>query len=1667
MPENNETSVKITTASFMDAGAETPYGTSGGTITIYPDVEGSKVKAAFNSFDLNRMDMGGMTMGDEIVIYDGINTSATAIGTFGDESPATVTATNTDGALTFKFNSVMGNDSHQGWQADLSLEGDVNPPANEGYNFQAGDNTKEVEESFMFYDDGGAEANYTKDLEGKLVLTPAEASQKVMIDFQEFEVDAIWVDFEIYNGNSTDFANKIGKFTSNPGVVKSSSDDGMLTIKYKSYAYGTTKSGWKAEVSCFTPAPLTFASATATQNNVEEVFRSQANVEVLGVEVNIDGDFTPINISSMKFSTTGTTDLINITKASLYYTAQNGSFATTNKVAEITEIAENITFDANFEINLSGKHHFWLAYDLSADAATGNKIDATFDAITVAETEYTPEVTNPAGDRTVQDAFSGTHTIGPSAEADFATVNEALQALVDGFEGHIVFNMEAGEYNSNLNIPAIPGASENTSITIKSASGNPEDVVFKKSGYGDIPVLTLNSVTYFTFEGITFKSEVTNIEALVRLKNMSRHNTFRNCIFTAPMSTSYSSSINLLTSEANNEENQNNDYNTYENNTFEGGYIGISLEGCGYVALPKETGNIVRNNTFKNQGSKAIYVPNQKNITVCGNIINNNETTKRGFQGIDAYRVEGNSFFYNNKISLDLNFESIGMEFRPMNGDDESMIYNNMISMNASAEGQYGILLDDACSNIGIYYNTINMSGTPSTSAPVFIDGKSSEVPSKLNFKNNILQNSAGQYTVRISKEAYVDNINFDYNCFFTTGNFAKIESETIADFDAWKEKFDGMNSINTEVSFVGDADLHILENTALKVGTPLEEVSTDIDGESRNSTATYMGADEYKGIGDMPPAFYESYPQVTDVTENSIQVIVKLDKTGQAKYLCLPADEDVPAVNYIKEHGAAFSYTKDEEKSISIDELNAETAYQLHIITFDAEDNTSTEVTSVEFTTTAAPLLAADFENLTLENESFWNGEGPSSTFESGSAVFNNNYNSEWEFWDGFAYSNITDIETPGLANQYAAYAQHSDVVNNQYAVAYVNEFAGTYPTITFNNTNEAQEMSGVLITNSAYAYHTMKNGDDFCKRFGGITGNDPDYFKLTIKGLNAEDEVTGEIDFYLADYRFEDNSQDYIVEDWTWVDLSSLGAVNKLSFVLTSTDNGEYGMNTPAYFCIDQLNGAPYSLKLDDMPALSMEAGESVDLNATVRGGFAPYSYSWTPAEDLNDANIAKPTASPAYTTTYTVTATDSKGNSTEGKVTVYVNSDAMAATFDNFELESESHWMGNSVAGDEGVTTFFVSGTNEFYNYHYADYTTWSGFAYANYTSNDFAGTMDQFKNAVGGAHSGENYGVCYAFNEDPNNKIKLVHTEGTDIVSGMYVTNSAWAVTSMENGDSFAKKFGGEDGNDPDYFKLIATGVDAAGNDTESTEFYLADYRFEDNSEDYIVKDWSWFDLSVLGEVKAVRFHLESSDVGTYGMNTPAYFCFDDFNGTAPAPFAELTLIAGFEDQTINDEVSEINIALADHITCNEGFEIAYNITVEKPEIADAVIENGVLKLTAKEVLSGTTNVVVTASAGDESLSTSFDLTIEKTVGIADIAKEGFELYPNPARDMVTVNVKADARLIIYNTNGQQVRHIELTKGTNKVTVSDFEKGIYLFKVQNAQSAMVQKVIVNNN
>jgi len=133
-------------------------------------------------------------------------------------------------------------------------------------------------------------------------------------------------------------------------------------------------------------------------------------------------------------------------------------------------------------------------------------------------------------------------------------------------------------------------------------------------------------------------------------------------------------------------------------------------------------------------------------------------------------------------------------------------------------------------------------------------------------------------------------------------------------------------------------------------------------------------------------------------------------------------------------------------------------------------------------------------------------------------------------------------------------------------YLVAYYGAYFAARPVdMTFTDTNKSYEPIGVYLNSNSYPYYSIEIGDSFSRAF-----HNGDKFTVTIHGV-AADESEKTIDVNLASY---DNGDLTINRGWKYVDLSSLGKVNELYFTMSSTDTGAYGMNTPAYFCMDKLS-------------------------------------------------------------------------------------------------------------------------------------------------------------------------------------------------------------------------------------------------------------------------------------------------------------------------------------------------------------------------------------------------------------------------------------------------------------------------------------------------------------
>ncbi len=119
-----------------------------------------------------------------------------------------------------------------------------------------------------------------------------------------------------------------------------------------------------------------------------------------------------------------------------------------------------------------------------------------------------------------------------------------------------------------------------------------------------------------------------------------------------------------------------------------------------------------------------------------------------------------------------------------------------------------------------------------------------------------------------------------------------------------------------------------------------------------------------------------------------------------------------------------------------------------------------------------------------------------------------------------------------------------------------------------------------------------------------------------------------------------------------------------------------------------------------LDAGPDVTVNAGESTQLEALPTGG-VPVGYSWTPATGLDDATIADPTASPAMTTTYTVTADFGGGCTATDQVTVTVVDPACPLMLSGGNVTEATCGL-----NDGSITGILVNGATGTEDYRWTD-------------------------------------------------------------------------------------------------------------------------------------------------------------------------------------------------------------------------------------------------------------------------------------------------------------------------------------------------------------------------
>jgi hypothetical protein len=317
-------------------------------------------------------------------------------------------------------------------------------------------------------------------------------------------------------------------------------------------------------------------------------------------------------------------------------------------------------------------------------------------------------------------------------------------------------------------------------------------------------------------------------------------------------------------------------------------------------------------------------------------------------------------------------------------------------------------------------------------------------------------------------------------------------------------------------------------------------------------------------------------------------------------------------------------------------------------------------------------------------------------------------------------------------------------------------------------------------------------------------------------------------------------------------------------------------------------------------------------------------------------------------------------------------------------------------------------------------------------------------------------GSNYAVGFA---SPASGI-IFNDGSAHTIPGVYVTNSTYAALSMMRGDDYAKKFGGADGTEEDWFKLTVEGF--KNNILSNTvEYLLADYSFNNPNDDYIIETWQWLPLDELGKVDSLSFQLSSSDVGEWGMNTPAYMNIDRL---AVSPDLEPVVASALID--VSDVIGEsidIDISGVFSDPDDEDAEIVTSLKSNTNEsVATASLSGETL--TIDLLAEGNTTVTLEAISNNKTAEDAFDVTVIST-GIDANGLLSISVYPNPStgRFRVTAGTNRPEFVSITDMAGREILHTTTHDSGDFIDITSEPAGLYILKVSLADNVVVKTIV----
>jgi len=445
--------------------------------------------------------------------------------------------------------------------------------------------------------------------------------------------------------------------------------------------------------------------------------------------------------------------------------------------------------------------------------------------------------------------YSGTYTINQNRSAsssNFVSLGAAADSLKKhGVNGAVTINMvdSGGDYRGAVYFSKIPGASASNKIVIKSAASNSKRPVVSDGGAYRFTLLNFDSCSYLTLENIHVKVSSSGGRGIVMWRS-NHHVNFKQCKIEC-ISTTRNTRAGLDEYSPYNDAQHHIivdgcefsgfsygvSFNSYQwsggyvfdyehqiiNNTFEDCALGIHVDGSDHI--------LIANNTIENYGTIQSLSKSGMHITgmVSGSVFRN------------IIRLKGKGII-----------TGIFTSYCGGRSNDHSKIFSNYVEVDNRDSSARIIAYQD--------YNTIRTKFVFNTLRQFTNDDKAYAVTfnndSRSNentFANNIISVEEKGNLLYMDTSTYLSEYS-DYNNWYCSAKDSAFDwYHELTDLAGFSKQAKGdSNSISVSNHF-DTIGYHSRSGQLDGKGIPITGISTDIDGETRNSSNPDIGANEFK----------------------------------------------------------------------------------------------------------------------------------------------------------------------------------------------------------------------------------------------------------------------------------------------------------------------------------------------------------------------------------------------------------------------------------------------------------------------------------------------------------------------------------------------------------------------------------------------------------------------------------------------------------------------------------------------------------------------------------------------------------------------------------------------------------------------------------------------------